>query len=356
MSMHSLVSVEDIVTDLVKESPDRTYIDVRSELEFNRGSIPHFINAPILYQSERHVVGTVYKEKGQEAAIQLGHELVDPHRDERVRHWQDAITRSASREGVIMCWRGGLRSKIASEWTAEAGAKVYQLAGGYKALRHHLVAIFERPQPMVILSGLTGSGKTDLLLEFKNSAVDLEGAADHRGSVFGTHWDSVPVPQAVFEHRVALQLQTPVKYRLIEDESRMIGPTAVPEGLYRQMKQSPLVVLDDDRASRVDRIWLQYIVTPLAKGIDLSRLEGHFLNALASLKKPLDKLYPALESEMKKAFAEGADLKSHANWIHAMLEQYYDKRYQHGLDRSARTILFRGNRADCRSFLQNLLD
>ena len=53
------------------------FIDVRAEIEFVRGTMPGAVNLPILDTAERERVGTCYKEKGQDAAIALGHRLVN---------------------------------------------------------------------------------------------------------------------------------------------------------------------------------------------------------------------------------------------------------------------------------------
>ena len=52
------------------------FIDVRAELEFDRGAFPAACNMPILTTGERSLVGTVYKQQGRLAAVSLGHELV----------------------------------------------------------------------------------------------------------------------------------------------------------------------------------------------------------------------------------------------------------------------------------------
>ncbi|MEK7854480.1 MAG: tRNA 2-selenouridine(34) synthase MnmH, partial [Acidobacteriota bacterium] len=286
--MFSTLSAEDILDDLSGQWPQRAYIDVRSELEFSRGRIPLFQNAPILFQAERHLVGTTYKQEGQEAAIRLGYELVTPVRDQRVRAWAQKIEASPSREGVILCWRGGLRSKIACEWLDTAGSRIFQVADGYKALRQHLTRVFERPLPLLVIAGLTGSGKTDLLLEFPDFAVDLEGAAHHRGSLFGRYWDEGPSAQATFENSIALGFQRPVATFLIEDESRFIGPLHIPDVLFQQFQRAPLIILDDDRASRAERIWRNYVALPLENGVPVEVLSAGFAASLKSLQRPLD--------------------------------------------------------------------
>ena len=65
---------------------------------------------------------------------------------------------------------------------------VVLLDGGYKAFRRWVLASFERPLPLLLLAGRTGTGKTDLLqalAERGQAVVDLEGLANHRGSSFG---------------------------------------------------------------------------------------------------------------------------------------------------------------------------
>ena len=51
-------------------------IDLRSPGEADRGAIPGAVNMPILEDAERAEVGKTYKDAGQAAAIQKGHELV----------------------------------------------------------------------------------------------------------------------------------------------------------------------------------------------------------------------------------------------------------------------------------------
>ena len=51
-------------------------IDVRAPIEFNQGHMPNSINLPILTDEERHRIGIVYKQQGNEAAVRVGHKLV----------------------------------------------------------------------------------------------------------------------------------------------------------------------------------------------------------------------------------------------------------------------------------------
>ena len=51
-------------------------IDLRSENEFKKGSIPQSVNIPILNNDQFKKVGIEYKKNGSDAAIALGHLLV----------------------------------------------------------------------------------------------------------------------------------------------------------------------------------------------------------------------------------------------------------------------------------------
>ncbi len=71
------------------------------------------------------------------------------------------------------------------------GYSVYRVVGGYKAYRRYVNDYLNREeltQRAVVLHGLTGVGKTDVLIRLGEKGLpvlDLEGLARHRGSVYG---------------------------------------------------------------------------------------------------------------------------------------------------------------------------
>src|SRR5690606_18901553 len=90
---------------------DLPLIDTRAPIEFAKGAFPAAINLPLMTDSERQKVGTCYKQQGQQAAIELGHSLVRGKiKDERVAAWADFAR--ANPQGLLYCFRGGLRSQI----------------------------------------------------------------------------------------------------------------------------------------------------------------------------------------------------------------------------------------------------
>ncbi len=328
---------------------DQALIDVRSETEFEQSGVPGFVSLPLLYQEERRQVGLCYKTHGQAAALTLGHQLVDPYRPQRVASWMEQIANSKSRKGLVMCWRGGLRSQIATQWIQEAGGDASQWEGGYKQLRQQLLGILNEPPPLLVLGGGTGSGKTELLREFISHAVDLEGLARHRGSAFG----GLPAPQPSqtrFENAVGLALLKNLV--LVEDEGRLIGKISIPKSLYLAIERAPMIQLESSLEERVQRIYAEYVALPLSQGLDYLQLEARLLANLEKLRRRLDAAYPALKDQLKKAFTERPALEHHAPWIEGLLTRYYDPTYLFAAKRNQRTPVICGDLATCRAWLQ----
>ena len=101
---------------------------------------------------------------------------------------------NAHPDGFLYCFRGGMRSQIVQQWLrAEAGIDYPRITGGYKAMRGYLIGVTDRAARgnLLVLGGLTGSGKTEILSDL-GAAVDLEGLARHRRSSFGRRAQAQP--------------------------------------------------------------------------------------------------------------------------------------------------------------------
>lgn len=123
---------------------DVPMMDARAPVEFAKGSFPGVVNLPLMNGLERQRVGTCYKQHGQQAAITLGHQLVSGEvKAARLQAWVD-FTR-AHPEGVLYCFRGGLRSQIVQQWLKhDAGIDYPRVGGGYKAMRTFLMQTVEQ--------------------------------------------------------------------------------------------------------------------------------------------------------------------------------------------------------------------
>lgn len=344
---------------------DLPMMDARAPVEFSKGAFPGVLNLPLMDDSERQRVGTCYKQHGQDAAIALGHQLVSGQvKAERVAAW--AAFAKANPHGYLYCFRGGLRSQITQQWLAEAGIDYPRVIGGYKAMRTFLLETTQQAVAecdFVILGGLTGTGKTDVLVQLNNS-LDLEGHANHRGSSFGKRASGQPA-QIDFENRLAIDL---LKQRargteqlVLEDEGRMVGSCTVPLELYQGMQQYPLVWLEDAFEDRVERILRDYVVNLCAEFIALHGEEEGFrlyaerlLQSLSNIQKRLGgERYQRLLAIMQAALDEqrSGAVALHRDWIAGLLREYYDPMYAYQRESKAARIEFAGDQAAVIAYL-----
>jgi tRNA 2-selenouridine synthase len=235
-------------------------IDVRAPAEFFRGHIPGACNIPLFDDLERAEVGIMYHKAGREEAIKKGLEIVGP----KMRAYVDeALNLAIDHQLLVYCWRGGMRSESMAWLLSTAGIRVSVLENGYKGYRRHIRASFERNQPVIIIGGMTGSGKTELLnkmADFGFQIVDLERLANHKGSVFGNLGLPEQPTNEQFENdlgKVWLELD-PAKPVFIEDESINIGRDSIPKSLYLKMQKAPAFYVDMPSECRVERLFSEY--------------------------------------------------------------------------------------------------
>ncbi|WP_322977919.1 tRNA 2-selenouridine(34) synthase MnmH [Pseudomonas sp. C11] len=337
---------------------DRPMMDTRAPIEFIKGAFPGVLNLPLMTDIERQKVGTCYKQQGQQAAIELGHQLVSGRsKAERIEAW--ASFAKAHPDGYLYCFRGGLRSQIVQQWLkSEAGIDYPRVVGGYKAMRNFLLATTEQAVQecaFVLVGGMTGTGKTEVISQLDN-ALDLEGHANHRGSSFGKRASAQPA-QIDFENALAIDL---LKRRasgqqqfVLEDEARLIGRCSLPLPLYQGMQHYPLVWLEDSVENRVTRILQAYVVDLCAEFVALEGAEAGFATFAARLRESLANItrrlggerYQRLAAIMDQALAEQAcdgQVDTHRGWIEALLVEYYDPMYVFQRESKAGRIEFAG--------------
>lgn len=246
------------------------FLDIRAPVEFNQGAFPFTQNIPLMNDEERTEIGIRYKDAGQDEAIKLGHQLVQGKtKDERVAQWTDFIKQHP--EGVLYCFRGGMRSKISQQWIYEKTGIVYpRIKGGYKAMRRFLIDELETSSQKIspiVLGGRTGTGKTLFLKKIKQQ-IDLEGLFHHRGSVFGKHVTPQP-SQIDIENNLSIclikHLHQDYKKIVLEDEGGNIGSRRLPECLIAKMKTSPIVLLEATIEDRIDITFKEYIIQSLTE-------------------------------------------------------------------------------------------
>lgn len=346
---------------------DVPMMDMRAPVEFAKGAFPGVVNLPLMNDLERQKVGTCFKQKGQDAAIALGHQLVHGAlKAQRLEAW--AAFTKAHPHGYLYCFRGGLRSQIVQGWLKEAGIDYPRIHGGYKALRSYLLDTLERAVAecdFVLIGGLTGTGKTDVLQRLDN-VLDLEGHANHRGSSFGKRATAQPSP-IDFENRLAIDVLKKrargVEQFVLEDEGRLIGSCSVPLPLYQGMQQYPLVWLEDRFDQRVERILRDYVIDLCAEfvavhGEDQGRqlFAERLRQSLVNIHKRLggerfQRLHRLLDEALDEQLRSG-EVGLHRGWIEGLLKEYYDPMYAHQREAKASRIEFCGDALQVREYLR----
>ena len=259
------MSFKDIAVHDVDSVEGRIFVDVRSPGEFAEGTIPGSVNVPIFTDEERAMIGTVYKRESPAAARRLAMMTVSPKIPQVVAEMEELMKKG---QLVVFCWRGGMRSYAACTFMSLLKYPVLRLRGGYRAYRQRVMeelAAYEGlKSPLIVLHGMTGVGKTRLLLMLKErgqQVLDLEGMANHRGSVFGAIGMGTPYNQKTFESLLweALQGLDPERPVFMEAESKRIGRSVMPEWLMDDKMAGIHVMIQASMDARVERLLEDYV-------------------------------------------------------------------------------------------------
>ncbi|PZD73497.1 tRNA 2-selenouridine synthase [Acaryochloris thomasi RCC1774] len=290
-------------------------IDVRSQAEFAQDHIPGAINLPVLNDDQRAQVGTVYKQESPFKARKLGAALVS---ENIAIHLQQYFAdKPKDYQPLIYCWRGGQRSGSMALVLTQIGWRVTLLKGGYKTYRAWVRSQLETlPEQFEyrILAGLTGSAKTLILQNLSAQALDLEGLANHRGSLLGVLFDSPQPTQKGFESRLlaALQKLDPSQPVWLEAESNKIGQVYLPQALWKKMQVSTGVELKVGTCDRVNHLLAEY---------------PQWIENPEQLKQKLDRLISRHGKAQVQHWATLINTQQWSAFVQSMLEDHYDPAY-----------------------------
>ncbi len=240
-----------------------TIIDVRSPAEFAEDHVPGAVNMPVLSNEERARIGTIYVQESPFKARKIGAVLVARNAAAAIE--ANLLERDGGWRPLVYCWRGGQRSGSFASILQQIGWRTETLAGGYQSWRRHVVTeLYDARHALKIirLDGFTGTAKTDLLIRaaaLGAQTIDLEGLANHRGSVLGDTFGPQPA-QKGFETALLDRLSTfdPAKPVLVEAESSRIGTLRLPPALWAAMKDSPRIVAQAAPTDRARYLAAQY--------------------------------------------------------------------------------------------------
>ncbi len=293
-------------------------IDVRSPAEFAVDHLPGAINLPVLDDAERARVGTIYKQQSSFGARKLGAALVARN---AATHLEGPLADlPGGWRPLVYCWRGGQRSGSFATILSQVGWRVELIHGGYKAWRALVVAeLNDRPvaAPVVVLDGNTGTAKTEVLALLAARGVqviDLEGLANHRGSLFGHRAGGQP-GQKAFDGRLAVQLAAldPARPVVVEAESSRIGDLAMPKQLWAAMSAAPRIRIAAPLAARAGYLARAYG--------DVTADRDRLVGMVQSLKP----MHPAERIAEWEAEAGAGAFEALAA---GLMQDHYDRRYE----------------------------
>jgi tRNA 2-selenouridine synthase len=301
--------------EFLKRSISRLVIDVRSQAEFNSGHIPGAMNLPLFDNEERKEIGILYKNSGKQASILRGLDIVGPKMSVFVK---TVLANFRGQEVYVHCWRGGMRSSSMAWLIETSGIQTFVLDGGYRSYRRFIRSELNKSQPIVVLGGKTGSGKSEILREMAKMGeqiIDLEKLANHRGSAFGALGQEKQPTTEQFENDLYFELTKLDRNQNIwlEDESRAIGNLSMPEPFFNRIRKANVIFIDVPKEIRVNRLVKDYA------GFDPVSLKSAIMRIQKRLGGLNTKL--ALQAVDEKDFATAASI----------LLDYYDKAYLKGL-------------------------
>lgn len=314
-----ILNPEDFLT-LKKSLP---VVDVRSPGEFTEGHISGAINIPIFNDDERAIVGTLYKKTGRVPAIEKGLEIVGPKMAQFVR---EAIRIASSGQLLVHCWRGGMRSESMAWLFERVGIKCFILEGGYKSYRNYLLERAGNIPHLMVIEGHTGSGKTEILYHLKEMGeqiIDLEGLANHKGSVFGGIGQQPQPTTQQFQNDLLDELlgMDLSKKVWIEGESQTVGRVFLPDPLWERMNATQNIEILVPRTDRISRLVKEYGALP----------DELMENAIQCIVKRLG------DQRMKEILACYREKELHD--VADKLLEYYDQTYQFSRDKYKKKYL-----------------
>lgn len=304
-----VLPIDDFLFQMESKKP--LVLDARSEKEFEKAHLPGAVSLPLLNNEQRHIIGSVYKNEGRQAAVLKGFELVGPEFHQKIKF---VLNMTKNRPVFVYCWRGGLRSNIMAWLLQMAGVRVFLLEGGYKSFRNWVLKQLNKPLNILVLGGKTGSGKTDLLkmlYRHGEQTIDLEHLASHKGSAFGLLGMPPQPMQEHFENLLGMEMHRINEHDVVwlENESRGIGKLIIPNALFESMRKARVIELDVPLRERMDRILGEYCVFPKT--------------SLAEHTRRIERRLGGQHMKAALSFLEEDQLEK---WLEIILA-YYDKTY-----------------------------
>lgn len=293
------------------------FVDVRSEYEFQRETIPGAINIPILNNDERVEISTIYDNGDHECAKQLAVRYASVKLEDI---YVKLLDLSENHNVCLFCYRGSMRSTVLFNIMKSMGLNIYRLKGGYKAYRKYVIENLDKlinSQEYVNINGYTGVGKTEILNYLEHShknVLNLEQLANHRGSVLGNAGLNEQPTQKMFESLLLDKLKSfDDKPVFVECESSKIGSLNIPKSLRQKYNSSHhQVMINSSLQNRIDRIKCDYLKNP---------------HALEDIKKGINHLSKYIGKNNSSILIDKLENEDYDSVIESLITKYYDINY-----------------------------
>jgi len=301
-------------------------LDARSPGEFREDHVPGSTSTPVLDNTERAEVGTTYK-KDRFLARRIGAALIS---ESIAKHLRSPVLSHLKPNAkiLVICWRGGERSHSLATILARVGFRVGVLKGGYQGYRRRVVRQLSKLGRLkyVVICGPTGSGKTNFLKSLKErgaQVIDLEGVANHKGSILGDNLKTPQPTQKIFEGLMALEAGNidPDKPVFIEDEGSRVGSLHLPSELWRAKKLAPRCNLS----------------VPIDFRVKCIRDDYKYFEDSKNLQPLCDRLRGLHKRVGKKSVERYIKLAEEGSWdelVKDLLVTHYDSAYAKAVERS----------------------
>lgn len=313
-----------ITSEQMYNTENKVIIDVRSPSEYDEYHIHGAINVPLFSDEERAEIGTIYKKVSSDEAKKVGARRIAVSFAGIVDKLIDLCNEY---ENVIMyCHRGGMRSKsITALLNALDFSNVFKLDGGIKRHRNYVMQNAKDElalKEFVVLHGLTGVGKTKLLLKLEEKSVDVldyEGLANNAGSVFGNIlYREMQPNQKQFEESLFYKVKTSrSKYIFIESESKRVGSVHIPDEYMEKLNDSIHVLITADVKTRVSILIDDY----------------HYEDNHDALVLCINKLRKRLSNEKADYLIELTRKNELEELVEILLVDYYDPLYDFSIQK-----------------------
>jgi tRNA 2-selenouridine synthase len=305
--------------DIDKNRIDENYIiiDLRSPNEYESATIPRAINIPIFSNKERELIGTVYKNESIDKAKKIGVQVVS----EKLPSIYEEVSKLDKEYNnlVFFCSRGGYRSSSLVALFKSIGINAIKLDNGYKGYRKYIndnLPSIVKDIQFVVLYGNTGTGKTDILKELEYQGMDvldLEGCANHRGSLLGSVGLGKQNSQKMFESLVYDALsKRKTNLVFVEGESRRIGRDMIPIYIYEAMNDGIGIKIQATMENRVHNLSKDYV----------HDTDNELISSLNNLRKYLG------DNNIDK-YIELIENHGYKEVIEELMIKYYDPMYEH---------------------------